>query len=346
MGSPATSVERLQSTETIEAFKVLMEYLHHDSFDAVIALEIGGANGMEALLAGSSRFFDRPVVDGDWMGRAYPTYWQTTLAVHAPGELVPCAIDSGDGQSIIMTRATNDEIVDRALRASCAEMGSRVGKAAKPTTTQRVMDYGVLNTCSLAWRIGRCIARCEASNRLATVAESIIEEAGGPAAAKVLFRGKIVEVERRLFKGHSYGTVHIAAFQGGDVEADDDVPQSATAPAAVASGGLLKVPFKNENIQAEHISEDGKSTIIASVPDLICILDNGSGKALGVPEFKYGYRVTVVGITCSPRWTDTKRGLEIGGPGAFGFDTEYKPLGKYVEPRSVIAEYGPSCPQA
>lgn len=337
MGSPAVSVERLQSIETVQAFEVLMEYLHHETFDAVMGLEIGGANGLEPMLVGSTKFFDVPVIDGDWMGRAYPTYWQTTLAVHVPGELVPCAIDSGDGKSIVMTRAPDDEIVDRALRASCSEMGSRVGMAARPTKTDYVRKYGVLNTCSLAWRIGRCIARCEASNRLSTVAEAIIEEAGGAEAAKVLFRGKIVAVERRLVKGHSYGTVHIAAF----TEDDQDEDQSANKAKPLVSGGTLKIPFKNENIFAEHTSEYGTSRIIASVPDLIAVLDNGSGRALGVPEFKYGYRVTVIGITCSPRWTEVPAGIEIGGPKAFGYDIPYQALGKYVEPRSVIEEYGP-----
>ncbi|KAK2055681.1 hydantoinase/oxoprolinase [Colletotrichum caudatum] len=337
MGSPAVSVERLQSVETVNAFKALMEYLGHGSFDAVMGLEIGGANGLEPFLVGSSRFFDRPVIDGDWMGRAYPTYWQTTLAVHAPLELVPCAIDSGDGKTIIMTRAPNDEIVDRALRASCAEMGSRVGMAAKPTTGERVRRFGVLNTVSLAWRIGRCIAVCRATNTVSTVAESIIEEAGGAEAAKVLFRGKIVKVERRLFKGHSYGEVHIAAFESGD---EDETTTGKGRAAAVAVGGTLKIPFKNENILAEHADgESGRTRVLAAVPDLISVLDNESGRALGVPEFKYGYRVTVVGITCSPRWTETQAGLDIGGPRAFGYDLDYEPLGKYVEPRSVLEEY-------
>ncbi|KAI3534091.1 hydantoinase/oxoprolinase [Colletotrichum filicis] len=313
-----------------------MEYLRHEKFDAVMGLEIGGANGLEPFLVGSSRFYDSPIIDGDWMGRAYPTYWQTTLAVHAPLELVPCAIDSGDGKTIVMTRAPNDEIVDRALRASCSEMGSRVGMAAKPTTTDKVKKFGVLNTVSLAWRIGRCIALCQATNTMSTVAESIIKEAGGLEAAKVLFRGKIVKVERRLFKGHSYGEVHIAAFESGD---EDEAANNKERVAAVAQGGTMKIPFKNENILAEHTDEGGKTSIVAAVPDLISILDNESGRALGVPEFKYGYRVTVIGITCSPRWTETQAGLEIGGPKAFGYDIDYKPLGKYVEPRSVLEEY-------
>ncbi|EME46181.1 hypothetical protein DOTSEDRAFT_86798 [Dothistroma septosporum NZE10] len=339
MGSPATSNERLQSLETIHAFNALMEYLHEDTFDAVMGLEIGGANGLEPFLCGSSRFFDRPVIDGDWMGRAYPTYWQTTIAVHAPGELVPCAIDSGDGKTILMTKASNDEIVDRALRASCAEMGSRVGMAAKPSTTQKVRDFGVLNTVSLAWRIGRCIAIAEATNTLSTVAEAIVHEVGGQGSAKILFRGKIVGVERRLFKGHSYGSITIAGLS---VDEEEDAGSGVKRVPAVCTTGTVTIPFKNENIYAEHTAEDGTKTIIASVPDLICVLDTASGRSLGVPEFKYGYGVTVLGITCSPRWSDTEAGLQIGGPIAFGYDIPYKPLGQYVEPRSVIEEFAPA----
>ncbi|KAI9742120.1 MAG: hypothetical protein M1834_000510 [Cirrosporium novae-zelandiae] len=336
MGSPAVSNERLNATETIQAVTALMEYFREDSFDAVMGLEIGGSNGLEPLLCGSTKFFNRPVLDADWMGRAYPTYWQTSLAVHCPGELVPCAIDSGDGKSIIMTRAPNDEIVDRALRASCAEMGSRVGMAAKPTTTDKVKKFSILNTSSLAWRIGRCIAIAEASNTLSRVCEAIVDEVGGETTSKILFRGKIIAVERRLFKGHSYGEIII----GGLATEEEDGP--ADMMPAVATGGTMKVPFKNENLYAEHTSEDGEKTMIATVPDLIAVLDTQSGRALGVPEFRYGLRVTVLGIACSPQWNSTQAGIDIGGPKAFGYDIEYKPFGVYVKPRSVIEEYAPS----
>ena len=334
MGSPATSNERMQSLETVCAFRALMEYLGHDSFDGVMGLEIGGANGLEAFLLGSTRFFDRPVIDADWMGRAYPTFWQTTLSVYKPGELVPTAIDGGDGNTILMTKASNDEIVDRGLRATCAELGSRVGNAAKPTTKERVTKYSVLNTVSLAWRVGRCIAMAEATNTLSTVAEQIVNEVGGEESAKILFRGKIVGVERRLFKGHSYGSITVAGLSSDE----DEFADSTDRMKPVATGGTLKIPFKNENLYAEH-EIDGKKSYIASVPDLICVLDSSTGRSLGVPEFKYGFRVTVLGITCSPRWSDTPAGLAIGGPKAFGYDIEYKALGEYVEPCSVIAEY-------
>ena len=56
-------------------------------------------------------------------------------------------------------------------------------------------------------------------------------------------------------------------------------------------------------------------------------------------DYKYGLRVLVVGITAAPQWTATPRGLEIGALPAFGYDLPYRPLGKYVQPRSVIEEY-------
>lgn len=181
------------------------------------------------------------------MTSSYPTYWQTTISVHAPGELVPCAIDSGDGKTILMIKASSEEIVDRALRASCAEMGSRVGMAAKPTTTQRVRDFGVLNTVSLAWRVGRCIKLAEATNTLSTVGEAIVNEVGGERSAKILFRGKIVGVERRLFQGHSYGSITISSLTADE---EDGSESNTKRMKAVASDGTLSIPFKNENSEA------------------------------------------------------------------------------------------------
>jgi len=145
-----------------------------------------------------------------------------------------------------------------------------------------------MNTVSLAWRIGRCIARAEATNTISTVAEAIIHEVGGTKSAKILFRGKIVAVERKLFKGHSYGLITIAALAASEDESTED--QKARLP-AIKTSGTLTIPFKNENIYAEHTSEEGERTIVASVPDLICVLDKGSGKSLGVPEFNSSNRL-------------------------------------------------------
>lgn len=341
LGSPAVGVERLAwRSEITDAIKLLNKFMNIKAGHAIMPIEIGGANGLAPLGIGASNNLNIPVVDADWMGRAYPTAWQTTLCAHDPGNLTPCAVNGGDGNTIIMPSSSNDKMVDEILRAACVSMGLAVGAATKPHTAKQVQDFSVLNTVSLAWRIGRSIAQSTINNSLSTVAETIIDEVGGPDSAKVLFRGKIIEVENRLYKGHNHGVVHVKAFKDDDDD-DSNSVGSGKRMTAVAQGGVLKIPFKNENIYVEHTQEDGTDKIIASVPDLIAILDNGSGRALGVPEFKYGYRVTVIGITASPQWTRTKQALEIGGPKAFGFDHEYVPLGRYVAPKSVIEEYRP-----
>jgi DUF917 family protein len=80
--------------------------------------------------------------------------------------------------------------------------------------------------------------------------------------------------------------------------------------------------------------------ILASVPDLICVIDAQNGEAIGTPEYRYGLLVIVLGIVASEKWTSTPRGLEIGGPKGFGLnDVEYKALGKFQKPQSVIDEY-------
>ncbi|KAB8264286.1 hypothetical protein BDV32DRAFT_117604 [Aspergillus pseudonomiae] len=335
MGSPATTVERLQAHETVDAIGQLMHYMGHKSFDAVMGLEIGGSNGLEAFQWGSDRFYDCPVIDADFMGRANPMIWQTTMAVYRPGELAPCAIDSGDGRSVIMPRAGDDEMVDRVLRAALTEMGSLVGLSARPTNGAAVRAIAILNTVSLSWRIGRAIAQAAQYSTLLTVPEAIIAEVGGPQSAKVLFRGKISGIEQTVYKGHSYGELIITEVPA----EDDDQANNQNCSPAVAQGGQLRIPFKNENIYAEHHAADGSRKIIASVPDLICILDKESGKPIGVPEYRYGYQVVVLGLACSPHWSKTKRGLEIGGPKGYGYDFAYEPLGEYVEPRSVIDEF-------
>ncbi|CAM1508104.1 Fc.00g049520.m01.CDS01 [Cosmosporella sp. VM-42] len=336
MGSPSVPAERLSASESILAMQTMMEYNKHDTFDAMIGIEIGGSNGLQPLTIGSSRNFGRPVVDADWMGRAYPNLWQVIVAVQEENQILPCAIASGDGRALIMTKAPDDKIIDQTLRAPAIEMGYYVGFCAKPSNPELVRKWAIKNTMSQAWRIGRCIARAGKNNTMSTVTEQIIEEMGGSDSAKLLFRGKIINVERRLFKGHSHGEVVVK-----HLETETDREQNDRAGIlAMATGGELRIPFMNENLLARHISDGDNETLIASVPDLITVLNAANGKALGIGEYRYGVVVNVLGMACSPAWNGNERGLKAGGPAAFGYDDiEYRPLGVYKEPRSVIQEF-------
>ncbi|KAB5551244.1 hypothetical protein GE09DRAFT_167168 [Coniochaeta sp. 2T2.1] len=338
-GSPTVGIEKLSADEMLQAQQELAAVTGRQPTH-MIAIEIGGMNGLQSMILGASSNMDVPALDADYMGRAYPTKWQTTPVVYNERETIwsSSAIADGNGDVVVIAKATSDLQVEKIIRAALSQMGSSVGGADIPLAGEEVRRWAVANTISQSWRIGRAVANARRSNRIDKVAETIIDECGGSDGAKVLFKGKIVGVSRTLRMGHIYGELII---EGGAVT-EDEIPDADN-----PFQGRIKIPFKNENIAAIRgvVSEDSgalerQEDVLAIVPDLIAVIDAQNGEAIGTPEYRYGLLVIVLGIAASDKWTETARGIEIGGPKSFGFDhLEYEPLGKFVKPRSVIDEF-------
>lgn len=80
-GAPSVSGERIPAgTEIMTAIDYSTKMSGHGHFEAVMADEIGGGNGLAAFP--SSVYYDIPVIDGDMMGRAYPTLEHGLLILH------------------------------------------------------------------------------------------------------------------------------------------------------------------------------------------------------------------------------------------------------------------------
>jgi DUF917 family protein len=79
---------------------------------------------------------------------------------------------------------------------------------------------------------------------------------------------------------------------------------------------------------------DGR--VIASVPDLITILDAETGEPVTTEGLRYGFRVVVLGIPCDPRWR-TPDGLALVGPRYFNYDIEFVPVEQRLEESSTRA---------
>ncbi|KAF1975116.1 hypothetical protein BU23DRAFT_566712 [Bimuria novae-zelandiae CBS 107.79] len=330
-GSPTVGIEKLAGDEMMDAQEHMYKLFPGGRATHIIPLEIGGSNGLQGLVLGASSNMNIPCVDGDWMGRAYPTKWQTTPVVFGEREIVfaPVSVADGNGNVLYMPTATSDLKVEQVIRATLSQMGSHVGTADGPVTGAETRRWAVEHTISLSWRIGREVARARKENQIDNVAESIINAVGGAETGRVLFKGKIVGVERKLWMGHIYGEVIVQGTEGTEFS------------------GKIKIPFKNENIAAIRLHEGAESKtgeeknedVLVIVPDLISVIDAQNGEAIGTPEYRYGLLVLVIGITASERWTSPK-GVKIGGPNSFGLNhLEYKPLGKFVKPVSVIDEY-------
>lgn len=116
-----------------------------------------------------------------------------------------------------------------------------------------------------------------------------------------LFKGKIADVLRETRAGFNFGRVVLEGI-------------------GECKGRSAAVEFQNENLTAEV---DGK--IVATVPDLICLVDTETFSPVTTDALKYGKRVLVVGLPCYPLWR-TEAGLALVGPRYFGVDTDYIPL--------------------
>ncbi|KAK8049448.1 hypothetical protein PG994_011178 [Apiospora phragmitis] len=348
-GSPTVGIEKLEGDAMLQAQEALYKVCGPDKRAThMISVEIGGGNGLQSMILGASGpgGMDLPAVDGDWMGRALPTKWQTTPVVFNERQPIwsPIAVTDGNGNTLMMPEAKSDLHVERIIRAALSQMGSAIAMADPPVTGAECRRWAVEHTLSQSWRIGRAVGQGARS-------QPRRQSAGGPGAGRVLFKGKIVGVERSLRMGHVYGECII---EGADVaeEAEHGGGGAAAAGAALSAGspqfeGLVKIPFKNENIAAIRFTRSKAGTkttdvggeVLGVAPDLITVIDAQNGEAIGTPEYRYGLLVIVLGITASERWT-TERGIEIGGPKGFGMDhLTYKPLGKFVKPKSVIDEF-------
>ena len=145
-----------------------------------------------------------------------------------------------------------------------------MGLASRPQRAKDLHVSMIANTVSLSWRIGRAIALARKQSNIDQIGQVVVDAVGGSKTAKVLFSGKIIDLRRRcvmtylskkwppgswfprLYKGHTIGEVVIAALSADEgVEDDSDKPKE-------KFHGTLIIPFKNENLYAEHTAPDGQ----------------------------------------------------------------------------------------
>ena len=116
-----------------------------------------------------------------------------------------------------------------------------------------------------------------------------------------LVTGKVLDVERHTTSGFVRGSVVIEGL-GED------------------AGRLIRLELQNENLVALE-----RGRVLASVPDLITVLDSETADAIASEVIRYGQRVTVIAFACDPVWR-TERGIEVAGPRTFGYDFDYLPV--------------------
>lgn len=287
IGAPTVGVEKIRNgSESIRAMKALERYTGLQ-FQAVAPIEVGGVNSMLPLALGAMTGL--PVMDLDGMGRAFPEVQMVTYSIYGISASPMAVADERGSVSVI--DACSDVWTEKIARATCVVEGGHADALGYLSTVREFIRTGIPNTFTLAERIGRVIR----SSR--DVWDELLTTIDG----RILFEGKCSDIERKTVAGFARGSATIEGM--GEYR-----------------GSTLQISFQNENLVALL---DGVP--VATVPDLITVMDFESAKPLTTELIRYGIRVKVLAIPCHEKWC-TPEALRVAGPGAFGYPFEYKPI--------------------
>lgn len=295
IGAPSVSLELLPSARrcatALDAFEEHMQR----KVDALVAVEIGGANSLIPVLTAAIRGV--PVIDGDGMGRAFPEAQMTTFSIGGIASTPSVAVDYAGNSAVFLEKTPRE--FERAIRRFALERGGVVVATEHPMSGAELKQNIVPGTMTFAIELGRVLRdSCSSAEHVvarlrALFARSMYGE------FRCLHSGKVVDSSRRTVGGYDTGSVAIRAFDG---------------------DGSVHIDIRNEFLVARR---DGE--ILAMVPDLITLVDHETSMPINAERLRYGQRVSVFAVGC-PAYYRTQAALAAVGPRAFGFDFDYRPL--------------------
>lgn len=298
MGAPTVMVEKIpQGDEIIRAFQEMERCLGRP-ITATMSIEAGGLNSTTPFSVAAA--LGLPLIDADGMGRAFPEIQMVTMSIDDISA-TPFTLADDKGNTLVL-RTVDNLWTERFARTAVIEMGCAAMLACFPMTGRQLKQSAVPGTISLCQRIGRAIQQAHHDSR--SPIEAVLEVTGGYR----LFGGKIGDIQRRTLRGFTRG--HAAITGSGRW-----------------AGEQCTLQFQNEFLVAQT-----ERKVLASVPDLITILDAETGEPITTESLRYGFRVEVLGIPCNERWR-TPKGLSLVGPHYFGYDFPYVPLEERVQQR-------------
>jgi DUF917 family protein len=219
--------------------------------------------------------------------------------MHLAGISPAPSVMTDERGNVVVFRTVSGEWAERLQRAAAMEFGGMASSADYTLTAAQAREATVRNSVSLAIRIGEAVI-----NAAASPVDAMIKEVNGYR----LIAGKIIDVERRTTSGFVRGSVVVEGLR-------DD------------AGRLVRLELQNENLVALD-----RGRVLASVPDLITVLDTETADAIATERIAYGQRVTVIAFACDPVWR-TPPGIALTGPRAFGYDFDYTPVEELADAR-------------
>lgn len=293
IGAPVVGIEKFEEGEECLRALRAVEQEMGKKVDALISVEIGGANAMEPMLTAAQAGL--PVVNGDGMGRAFPEMQMCTWSIYGHHE-APAAMADEKG-SIVIIRDTPDDIwLERIARSVVVTMGAAAGLATRPMTGAFVKRAAIPNTITQALNLGRAVQHAN-QNNLDPIQTVMDQEHG-----TLLMTAKIVDLERHLKGGFAVGHLSLEGF-------------------GAFQGDSGRIDLQNEFLVFSRNHE-----VEVCTPDLIVVLDSDTGLPITTEMLRYGQRIAILGLPAHELMRSPEA-LEVVGPKAFGYDDiTFKPL--------------------
>lgn len=288
IGAPTVILERIPGGHELDLAVQGFEHLQNQPVAATMPIEAGGINSTIPLVLAARRGL--PLVDADGMGRAFPEVQMVTLGAGG-AQAWPLVLADESGNVVSVSSARDNASAERLARAAVVAMGGSAVVAHYAVNPQQLRDWAVPHSVSLAVAIGRALSQARADGT------DPIDAINPICGARKLFTGQVIDVQRSTHAGFVRGRL---LLKGLDAHA----------------GRRAEVDFQNENLIVR--SED---TVLAAVPDLISLIEAESGQPLTTEGMRYGLRVHVIGIPCSPIWWRPEA-LPLVEPRAFGYDID------------------------
>jgi len=289
IGAPTVMVEKIPNGAEGRVIRETYEDRFGRHVAAVMPFEMGGINGV--LPVAWAAYAGLPLLDADFMGRAFPELQMLTPHLYGMSGS-PAVITDERLQTIVFN--TRDNIwLERLVRNCVATLGGSACGGLYPMTAGAARRPAITGTVTRAIRMGEAIRRG---------GEDPLSAIGQVAPLTRLGQGKVVDIERRTSGGFVRGSALVEGL-------------------AADKGRLFRLEFQNENLV---VLEDGEP--LATVPDIITLLDLHTGHGIVTEGIRYGQRIEIVAFPSPEVWTSAE-GLSAVGPRAFGYDFDYVGVG-------------------
>ena len=282
-----------EDTYHIKALKSMEEYLGKP-VKAVISTEIGAGNTAKALYCAAMG--DKVIVDGDPAGRSVPCLQHSTFYLHDV-PITPMSLVNKFGESLIVKNVVNDYRAEAIARAFAVASQNTTAVCDHANTAEVIGKSVIRGAISYTQHIGHVYRSALAAGQ--DYAEAVAKAGEG----FVALRGKIRRNDWGTEDGYAIGTMLIDG-------------------SGEFAGNEYKIWYQNENI---ILWKNGEYYI--TVPDLICVFNDDAKEPQLNPYAQEGEAVSVIILPAPKEWT-TEKGLEVFGPRSFGYDVDWKPMGK------------------